>query len=242
MTRSSNSFAAFPPIEAALDDPNGLLAVGGDLSVQRLVNAYSLGIFPWYEANQPLLWWSPDPRAILRRQQLHVSRSLKRTMRRHNYTLTMDRAFPDVVEQCAKARSSGDGTWITAAMQQAYSELHEAGYAHSFEVWSDTRLVGGIYGVAVGQIFSGESMFHRETDASKIAFVLCSCYLSAMDWPVLDCQLMNPHLASLGAEEISRAQFKQLLPGYSLKPGQLAPPAWPGLRWHDCHSLLDELQ
>ncbi len=241
MTQNSTGFAAFPPVESALEDPNGLLAVGGDLSVSRLVNAYSLGIFPWYESNQPLLWWSPDPRAVLRCENLHVSRSLKRTMRKFNYSLSVDRAFAEVIDQCAQARADGEGTWITAAMQQAYVSLHDAGYAHSFEVWDGERLVGGIYGVAVGQTFSGESMFHLERDTSKIAFVVCCRYLASLGWPLLDCQLMNPHLATLGVEEISRAEFKQQLPGYSAAPGQLAPPAWPELRWRDCHALLREL-
>ncbi|MGB5324710.1 MAG: leucyl/phenylalanyl-tRNA--protein transferase [Pseudomonadales bacterium] len=201
----------FPPIDSALSDPNGLLAVGGSLDPERLLAAYSAGIFPWYEQGQPVLWWSPDPRAVLQPDKVHIARSLRRAMRRGAYGLSMNRAFSAVIAACAAPRGEA-GTWITPEMQSAYVELHQRGFAHSIEVWRDDDLVGGLYGVAVGKLFCGESMFSRAPDTSKMALVALCKMLQLRRWPLLDCQLENPHLQTLGVTTISRAAFKQYLP------------------------------
>lgn len=201
----------FPPIESALDDPNGLLAVGGDLSVNRLLAAYQRGIFPWFEADQPILWWSPDPRAVIAPSDVHVSRSLLKNMRRNNYRLSVDLAFEQVIKACAQARDDSEGTWITEEMINAYRQLHDQGHAHSIEVWCDHKLVGGLYGVAVGDLFCGESMFHQKTDASKMAFVTLCKWLAIRKCRLVDCQILNPHLESLGVRTISRKVFKSYL-------------------------------
>jgi leucyl/phenylalanyl-tRNA--protein transferase len=197
----------FPPVEVALRDPNGLLAAGGDLSARRLLDAYARGIFPWFGEDDPVLWWSPDPRTILRLHELHVSRSLRRTIRSGRYTVTLDTAFDQVMAGCAAPRGDEAGTWITAEMAEAYQRLAALGYAHSVETWSDGRLVGGLYGVAVGCMFFGESMFSWSSDASKVALAGLVGQLRRWDFELIDCQMATSHLASLGAREIPRAEF-----------------------------------
>jgi leucyl/phenylalanyl-tRNA--protein transferase len=197
----------FPPPEGALHEPNGLLAAGGDLAPERLLAAYRRGIFPWYERGQPILWWSPDPRAVLLPPDLHVSRSLRRRVARGTYHITVDVAFERVIEACAGPRRYGDATWITTEMAAAYVALHRRGWAHSFEAWSGRDLVGGLYGVAIGRVFFGESMFAKATDASKVAFVHAVGYLQRRGFELIDCQVASPHLRSLGASDMSRAAF-----------------------------------
>jgi len=202
----------FPPVETALTDPNGLLAVGGDLSVERLLAAYRLGIFPWFSGGQPILWWSPDPRMVLFPAELRVSRSLAKRLRRQDYEIRFDSAFHEVVVACATVPRRGqDGTWITSDMLRAYDRLHELGYAHSVETWIDGQLAGAIYGVAIGRMFYGESMFHRVTDASKIALAHLVRHLEAEGYGMMDCQMRTEHLASLGGREIPRAEFSRRL-------------------------------
>lgn len=202
---------AFPPVETALDEPDGLLAGGGDLSPERLLAAYSRGIFPWFSPGQPVLWWSPDPREVLVPADFHRSRSLERTLRRRQYTVTMDRAFGDVIAACAAPRRQDHGTWITAGMQAAYGELHARGHAHSIEVWDGDRLVGGTYGVRVRRVFCGESMFSREPDASKVALSWLAGHCPRLGIELIDCQLESPHLRSLGSRPMARADFIQLI-------------------------------
>ena len=202
----------FPPLERALDDPDGLLAVGGDLSVSRLVEAYSQGIFPWYGNDEPIMWWSPKSRAVIVPDQVHVSRSLKKTLRQNDFILSIDKDFNAVIDHCALAPRDTDGTWITEDMLGAYKQLHLSGHAHSFEVWDKGQLVGGLYGIESGKVFSGESMFHYKTDASKIAFVFTCLHLQSLNFSLLDCQIQNPHLASLGVISLKRDEFKRYLP------------------------------
>ncbi|NOY63226.1 MAG: leucyl/phenylalanyl-tRNA--protein transferase [Gammaproteobacteria bacterium] len=202
---------AFPDAGSALEDPNGLLAVGGDLNPARLVAAYRRGIFPWYSEGEPVLWWSPAPRAVLFPEKLKISRSLRKTLRRNRYRVTMDHAFRQVMSYCAAARKDQEGTWITVDMIDAYCQLHALGFAHSVEAWYDDELVGGLYGVALGRLFFGESMFHRQRDASKVAFAHLVRQLMRWGYPVIDCQVNSPHLISLGAEEVSRDNFSRLL-------------------------------
>lgn len=199
----------FPPLSQA--SPEGLLAVGGDLSPRRLRAAYRQGIFPWYSDDQPILWWAPDPRAVLFPDRVHVSRSLRRTLKRGRYRVSLDRAFAEVVRQCARPRPDQHGTWITPAMQAAYQRLHEEGGAHSVEVWEGERLAGGLYGVALGRVFFGESMFHRSPDASKVALVILARQLARWGYRVIDCQIPSAHLARLGAELIPRDRFVALI-------------------------------
>lgn len=198
---------AFPPVESALSEPNGLLAVGGELSPEWLLTAYRHGVFPWFSADQPILWWSPDPRLVLFPQKLRISRSLRRTLRQGRYEIRFDTAFRDVVARCAAPRGSDPGTWITVEMQEAYQRMHELGYAHSVESWADDELVGGLYGIALGRAFFGESMFSRRPDASKVALAHLVQYLKQQEFAVIDCQMTTPHLLSLGAEEMSRRDF-----------------------------------
>jgi leucyl/phenylalanyl-tRNA---protein transferase len=201
---------AFPAPACA--EPGGLLAVGGDLSVARLLLAYRLGIFPWYADGDPILWWSPDPRMVLYPEKIRVSKSLQRLIRKGIYTVSVDRAFEPVIQGCATApRSGGEGTWIVPAMQQAYTELHRVGYAHSVEVWSGGRLAGGLYGVSLGKVFFGESMFSELRDASKVALVHLAGLLRSRSFACIDCQLENPHLVRLGAEALPRSRFLKLL-------------------------------
>ena len=210
----NQSDQAFPPLTEALTEPDGLLAVGGCLSTQRIINAYTQGIFPWYNNDDPILWWSPDPRLIIFPEKLHLSRSLKKTLRKQTFQITFDTAFTRVIKACAAPRSNEPGTWLLPDMQLAYCRLHKEGHAHSVEVWHDGKLVGGLYGIAVGQVFFGESMFHRKTDASKVAFVSLIQQLSLWGYQLIDCQIHTQHLVSLGAEEISRKQFSSLLQQY----------------------------
>ena len=201
----------FPPVERALAEPNGLLAAGADLSVPRLVQAYRSGIFPWFNADQPLLWWSPDPRMVLFPDELKVSRSLSRTLRKASFELRADTAFAAVVQGCRAPRHEHPGTWISDEMAAAYVALHQAGIAHSIESWVDGELVGGLYGVALGRAFFGESMFTLRTDASKVALVALVRQLRQWRFGIIDCQMKTAHLASFGAREIARADFTRRL-------------------------------
>ena len=202
----------FPPTSQALNYPNGLLAVGGDLSEQRLLSAYRLGIFPWYEAPQPIMWWSPNPRSVLFPEELHVSRSLRRTLRRDDMRVSTDLAFHQVVEHCARPRAKEVGTWISSDMARAYAALHNGGHAHSLEVWdANDQLVGGLYGIAMGRVFFGESMFSNADDASKVALVALVHYLRSSGFALIDCQVESPHLNSMGARNIPRLDFERQL-------------------------------
>ncbi len=214
----------FPDVSMALTDPDGLLAAGGDLSVSRLLEAYRRGIFPWYEEDQPILWWSPDPRCVLYPDQLHISRSLKKTLRKNNYQVTFDQAFMSVIQHCAESRHDQGGTWITPDMLEAFEQLHALGIAHSVEIWyienELPQLVGGLYGIAMGSVFFGESMFSRCTDASKIALLKLSQQLSAWGFNLIDCQVHSDHLESLGAITIERQQFVSHLEEHINNPRQ----------------------
>ena len=204
----SASDAPFPPAELALQEPDGLLAVGGDLSPVRLLNAYAGGIFPWFSEGQPLLWWSPDPRMVFRTDQVHLSSRFRRGLRSSNWTIRADTSFSEVMQACALAPRPGqDGTWITADMHQAYVALHQLGYAHSVEVFDGEALVGGIYGVAIGQMFYGESMFSGRSGGSKVALAALASTLAEWGWPLMDAQVENPHLLRMGAEHLPRAVF-----------------------------------
>jgi leucyl/phenylalanyl-tRNA---protein transferase len=199
---------AFPPLEAALDEPNGLLAAGGDLRSERLLSAYRHGIFPWYEDPQPILWWAPDPRAVLFPERLHISRSLRKRLRRGDFQVTMDRRFEAVIQGCARR---GLDTWITPDMAEAYTRLHREGWAHSVEVWQQERLVGGLYGVAIGRMFYAESMFSHATDASKVAMVYLCGQLQRWQFGLIDCQVGSGHLYRMGAQDMPRQQFAAAL-------------------------------
>jgi leucyl/phenylalanyl-tRNA--protein transferase len=197
----------FPPPEKALKDPNGLLCAGADLSSERLLAAYRRGIFPWYSGEEPILWWSPDPRMVLHCDELRISRSLAKSMRNKGFEARIDSAFPRVIAACAEPRKGDARTWLGADMRRAYLALHRLGHAHSFETWLAGELVGGLYGVAIGRMFYGESMFARATDASKVALVALVTELRSRGFPLVDCQQRTPLLASLGAREIPRRQF-----------------------------------
>lgn len=201
----------FPPLEAALKEPNGLLAVGGDLSPERLLNAYRHGIFPWYEDPQPILWWSPDPRVVLYPSKIHISRSLRKILQRREFTVTFDKAFRRVIHGCSTLSQTRTGTWITSDMLNAYIRMHELGWAHSVEVWRGQELVGGLYGMCIGKVFFGESMFSRVSNASKVALATLSEWLVKQGIELIDCQVGNPHLYSMGAEDIGRHDFSQRL-------------------------------
>ncbi|MBM5812698.1 MAG: leucyl/phenylalanyl-tRNA--protein transferase [Gammaproteobacteria bacterium] len=211
-----------PPTGQALADPNGLLAAGGALTPDWLVHAYRHGVFPWYGPGQPILWWSPDPRAVLLPQEFHVSRSLARAIRNRGYRTTIDAAFAEVVAGCAAPRRTGGGTWLSPAMQVAYRALFERGLAHSVETWLGERLVGGIYGVALGRVFFGESMFSRARDASKVALARLVAECRRHDIPLIDCQVPSAHLASLGSRCLTRAAFEARLAALVTD----AQPAW----------------
>ena len=206
---------AFPPVETALAEPNGLLAAGADLSVPRLLAAYRRGIFPWFNPGEPILWWSPDPRMVLLPAEFKCARSLKKRLKRADYEVRVDTAFTQVMQACGEPRNGQRGTWINRDMVAAYAALHEAGYAHSFETWmageAGPELVGGLYGVALGRAFFGESMFSRRTDTSKIALAHLVVELAARGFEIIDCQMSTSHLASLGAREIPRREFQALL-------------------------------
>jgi leucyl/phenylalanyl-tRNA---protein transferase len=201
----------FPPLEQALEEPAGLLAAGGDLSPERLIAAYRNGIFPWYSPGQPVLWWSPDPRAVLFPEEFRCRRSLEKTLRNGGFTVSVDRDFAGVIDGCAAPRAASPGTWITVEMRAAYLELHRLGCGHSIEAWRAGALVGGLYGVRLGGVFFGESMFSRARDASKaaLAHLVALCRRNAI--AAIDCQLPSRHLASLGARTIPRARFQALL-------------------------------
>ena len=213
----------FPPVEHALVEPNGLLAAGGDLSPERLLDAYARGIFPWFNEEDPVLWWSPDPRMVLFPRELHLARSLRRVIRSGQFSVTLDRAFDAVVEGCAAPRVHQDGTWITGEMMHAYSRLAQLGYAHSVETWSGRELLGGLYGVALGRVFYGESMFSRRSDASKVALAYLARQLERWKFVLIDCQMATGDLASLGAREIPRDDFLRGVRAGTVQPGVSAP-------------------
>lgn len=225
----------FPPSSKALRQPNGLLAAGGDLSPERLIDAYSHGIFPWFNEGEPILWWSPSPRMVLFPHELKVSRSLKKTIRNRAYEVRLDSAFTQVMQACAQPRKDQAGTWINPAMIAAYSQLHGLGIAHSSEIWVDGELVGGLYGIALGRMFYGESMFSNMTDASKIAFVHLVWQLRRWGFGLIDCQMKTSHLASLGAREIPRADFVHRLGKLTQDPPIASP-------WRFDADLRDELK
>ena len=218
-----NPECRFPDVSRALTEPNGLLAVGGNLAAENLLKAYQQGIFPWYSADQPILWWSPDPRSVLFPKQLRISLSLGKTIGRNMFNVTLDTSFEQVIEACAVSRPQSSGTWITQEIKDAYCQLHELGYAHSVEAWIDGALAGGLYGVAVGRIFFGESMFYRQRDASKVAFVRLVRQLETWGYTLIDCQIASRHLANMGAREISRQEFCSILASDCKLKGQPAP-------------------
>ncbi|MGV8844467.1 MAG: leucyl/phenylalanyl-tRNA--protein transferase [Pseudomonas sp.] len=210
----------FPALDSALREPNGLLAAGGDLTAERLVQAYRHGCFPWYEEGQPILWWSPDPRTVLFPDELHVSRSLSKCLRQGRYAVTFDTDFAAVIRACAGPRQGADGTWITTPMQAAYWQLHQRGIAHSVEVWLDGELVGGLYGLAIGQLFFGESMFSHADNASKVGFASLVAHLREWGFALIDCQMPTQHLHSFGARAISRTAFAQHLARHLDQPNK----------------------
>lgn len=217
--------APFPPLDAALKDPDGLLAAGGDLTPERLLNAYTHGVFPWYSEGEPILWWSPDPRCVLFPEKLKISRSLRKTLKKNPFEVRLDSAFAEVMHACAQPRATQSGTWITYEMFQAYVHMHQLGYAHSVECWQHGELVGGLYGMAIGRVFFGESMFSRVTDASKVALVYLCEYLLAHGFRMIDSQVYTSHLASLGAEMIPRTRFVELIEQYTAEHDH--PGKWP---------------
>lgn len=208
----------FPPLDKALREPNGLLAAGGDLSPARLVAAYRHGCFPWYAQGQPLLWWSPDPRTVLFPDEFHLSRSLAKLIRQQRFSVTFDHDFAAVIQACAEPRDYADGTWITESMQHAYLQLHHEGIAHSVEVWEGEQLVGGLYGLAMGQLFFGESMFSRRDNASKVGFATLVDKLRHWGFVLIDCQMHTQHLHSFGARPIPRSEFASHLQRYLDQP------------------------
>lgn len=229
-----NDNQPFPHPDRALTEPDGLLAAGGNLTPRRLLRAYRMGIFPWYSADQPILWWSPDPRLVLLPECLKVSRSLRKTLRKGLFSITADTAFEQVVAACAGPRQGEPGTWITSEMFRAYCRLHRLGHAHSIETWQQGELVGGLYGVSLGRVFYGESMFSWISDASKIALVALAAQLQRWEFAVIDCQVTTAHLLSMGAVDIPRSSFLQLLECYCPQPGQPGP-------WRLDADLLDSL-
>lgn len=221
-----NPAQPFPDPEQALSEPNGLLAAGGCLEPRRLLLAYSRGIFPWYDAETPILWWSPDPRTVLFPEALHLSRSLRKTLRRSRFSCSLDRRFDAVIAQCGAPRSYSVDTWITPEMRTAYRQLHTLGFAHSVEVWQADQLVGGLYGVALGRVFFGESMFSRVSDASKVALACLCAHLQHWRFAAIDCQLPTAHLHRLGAIDVPRQAFLRLLEGCRQTP-DASPGPWP---------------
>jgi len=213
---------AFPDVALALEEPAGLLAAGGDLSLPRLLAAYRRGIFPWYSQQQPVLWWSPDPRMVLFPSEFRCSRSLARTVRRNVFRIELDRNFPSVIRACAEPRATQAGTWLNPAMISAYERLHLAGFAHSVEAWHGDQLAGGLYGIHMGGVFFGESMFSRQPDASKVALAQLVGQCAARGIQMIDCQIASAHLHSLGAREIRRSEFLQLLQRWV----KMTPGAW----------------
>lgn len=211
VARLSHDDINFPDVNKALAEPNGLLAIGGDLSVARIMEAYQRGIFPWFSHNQPILWWSPDPRMVLFPEKLKISRSLKKVLKNSHYKVSFDQDFAAVVTACSEPRSDDPGTWITSDMIKAYIALHKSGHAHSVEVWDNDQLVGGLYGVSINKVFCGESMFSRAANASKIALYHLVNYVKQHGYQLIDCQVSSEHLESLGAEEISRDEYISIL-------------------------------
>ncbi len=201
----------FPPTDNALESPNGLLAAGGDLSTGRLISAYQKGIFPWFSEDEPILWWTPSPRCVVFPDQAHCSKSLAKLLRRSTYRVSFNEAFEHVIHLCGETRKHYEGTWITEDLKDAYSQLHQLGYGHSVEIWNNDTLVGGLYGIAINKIFFGESMFSLEPNTSKIAFIKLAEALVAQNYLLIDCQVTSQHLRSLGAIEIPRAVFEQIL-------------------------------
>ncbi len=214
----------FPSVAAALEEPNGLLAVGGSLQPERLLSAYRLGIFPWFEDNQPILWWSPNPRMVLKPSQLHASRSLKKFIRKGTYQCTINKTFSHVINACSQPRQEQDGTWITQSMADAYQILHNLGHAHSIEVWLGDQLIGGLYGISIGQVFFGESMFSLKSNASKVGFAFLCNQLSSWGYQLIDCQVQSEHLNNLGASTISRKTFVERLDQLCIRDP--SPKAW----------------
>jgi len=219
MIQSYRSVEDFPPLEAATKE--GLLAIGGDLSEERLIKAYQSGVFPWYGPDEPILWWSPDPRCVIFPEKFNPSRSLLKSIRKRQFRFTLDTAFNQVISECSVPRGDKNGTWITSSMKRAYLGLHQTGIAHSAEIWQQDQLVGGLYGLALGGVFFGESMFSRVTDSSKAALALLIGKLVQWDFRLIDCQVSSDHLLSLGAEEIPRTEFINLLQSALALPGNL---------------------
>ena len=207
----------FPPVNSALRDPDGLLAIGGDLTVERLLDAYSKGIFPWYSQGQPVLWWSPDPRCVLVPEEIHISRSLSKTIRKNSFNVTFNTAFHDVIKKCAQPRKGNPDTWITNEIIHAYSELNDIGHILSVECWHNDLLVGGLYGVILGQIYFGESMFSHMPNASKVALAHLTTELKNRNFRLIDCQIFSKHLQSLGAKPIPRNLFINTLKHYCVR-------------------------
>ena len=214
----------FPNIEEALDDPDGLLAMGGDLSPERVFNAYRNGIFPWYSDDQPLLWWSPSERATILANHCHISKSMKRFLRHHNYNITVNHVFLDVMQQCALPRKQQEETWITHDMVNAYQALHRLGIAHSIEIWDNEQLVGGLYGICVGSLFCGESMFSLAANTSKLAFIALNQHFAEYGGKVIDCQMMTDHLKTLGVSPVTRNEFQEDL--LNLRDDKLKEGCW----------------
>jgi leucyl/phenylalanyl-tRNA--protein transferase len=225
---------AFPPLKAALAEPDGLLAAGGDLGSERLLYAYRHGIFPWYEQQQPILWWSPDPRCVFQRGDLHLSRRLRRSLRKSIAEVRFNTDFRSVIRACAAPRGAQHGTWITSAMIAAYDRLHREGWAHSIEIWQQESLVGGLYGLAIGRAFFGESMFSGTANASKIALLTISKLMDANEIGILDCQIVSSHLSDLGARTIPRHEFASML-------DSLCAPPVPFENWPDAPISVPEL-
>ena len=225
----------FPDIGLAEEEPNGLLAVGGDLSQDRVLNAYRRGIFPWYSPGQPILWWSPAPRMVLFPAEFHCSRSLRRSLRKRAYDVSVNLAFEEVIRACAEPRGLTEGTWLLPEMIESYVALNQSGHAHSVEVWRDGELAGGLYGIAIGQMFFGESMFSRRDDASKVALGRLAEIASTQPFQLIDCQIHTDHLAQLGAREITREAFQQALDNAVAQAspalGKQAPRPAANMRW-----------
>ncbi|WP_412840475.1 leucyl/phenylalanyl-tRNA--protein transferase [Aeromonas dhakensis] len=224
LTQLDDELCWFPDPEHALDEPNGLLAIGGDLSPARLLAAYHKGIFPWNEPHQPLLWWSPDPRGVVQPAQLHIGRSLRKFIRRTPFDISIDRAFNEVIAACAAPRRSASGTWISTPMIDAYRQLHRLGHAHSIEIWQDSQLQAGLYGLSLGRVFCGESMFSRIDNGAKLAMVALCQHFARHDGALIDCQMQNDFLATMGIEEWPRSKFLTTLTQLSRQP--LAAGCW----------------
>ncbi len=210
LTVLDNESLAFPPTQSALSEPNGLLAIGGDLSPNRIISAYTAGIFPWFSQGDPYLWWSPDPRAVIFIKDFRINKTLKKFLKKTTYKVSLNKAFSDVIRLCADAPFRDEETWILPKMVKSYEKLHQQGHAHSIEVWDNEVLIGGLYGIAINGHFSGESMFYRKTNASKVALIALANLLSDLNIAYIDCQLLNPFLADMGCVEITRDEFISL--------------------------------